>query len=68
MKKPNIFQQWPSGAICPVCKTSEQGECVLVPIDGTREGGIQRAIPVHRDCAVATNFNEQMGILYTSTK
>lgn len=39
-----------NNAICPVCKTNEDCETVLVPIPGTEKGGIMEARQVHKKC------------------
>ena len=35
---------------CPICGKNTDGECLLVPIDGTEEDNIMQAIPVHSKC------------------
>ena len=37
-------------AVCPMCKTNEDCETVLVPIPGTEEGNIMQARQVHKKC------------------
>jgi hypothetical protein len=64
MHKPNIFEHFPKDVVCPVCKTSEDTECLLIQIDGTDDDGICEGQPVHLYCAVATNFNKDMGLFY----
>jgi hypothetical protein len=64
MQKVRTFESFPVHDICPVCRTNNDGECVLVGIDGTGDGNIVEAIPVHLVCAVATNYNRSVGILY----
>lgn len=36
--------------VCPICKTQNEGEIVLVPIAGTKEGNLFQAIQVHTKC------------------
>jgi hypothetical protein len=36
--------------VCPVCKTNEDKEVILVPIAGTEEGNNIQAIQVHTRC------------------
>lgn len=33
-----------------MCKTSDDKECMLIPIDGTGDGKIEEGQPVHTDC------------------
>ena len=50
------FDSFPSWGECPVCKSSKDTPCVLVPIPGTEDGGNVEAKPVHLKCAEL--FNE----------
>ena len=57
--KPRTFDSFPENYVCPVCKTNDDGECVLL-IDDTRyvEGkNIKKTIPVHMACSVANRIN-----------
>lgn len=45
------FEKFPQGKMCPICGTNAAGECFLMPIDGTRNDGIEEAAPTHRACA-----------------
>jgi hypothetical protein len=36
--------------VCPICKTSEDKEIMLVPIFGTEEGNNIQAIQIHTQC------------------
>ena len=46
--KPKTFEHFPDDDICPICETGEDAECILIPIDGTKRGGIMyQSIPVH---------------------
>lgn len=38
------------GDICPVCKTANDAETVLVPIPSTEDGNIYEAKQVHKKC------------------
>jgi hypothetical protein len=44
------FKQFPETQTCPICKTSENKECVLAAIDGTQEGHNAQAQVFHLDC------------------
>jgi len=48
------FDSFPDIATCPICGTNKEGECFLLPIDGTEEGDICEAQPTHTACF---NFN-----------
>lgn len=47
----NYFKNFPQDATCPICGTNENGECFLMPIDGTERGNFCEAVPTHRICA-----------------
>lgn len=64
MKELRTFEAFPSTNKCVVCGTNENGDTVLVQVDGTKDGNIAEAVPVHLACAVATNYNKNVGILY----
>ena len=65
---PGTFEHFPADTTCPVCGTSDDGPCVLVGIDGTSDGSIQEAQPTHLACALATNYNPRIGLLYRRIK
>ncbi len=44
------FEKFPEKSKCPLCKTNEDKECILVAIHGTDEGNICQATPVHTEC------------------
>ena len=44
------FEHFPEDVLCPICGTNDDIECFLMPIDGTQEGNICQAQPVHLDC------------------
>ena len=64
-QKPKTFPNFPEDKPCPVCGTTVNGECLLVPIDNTYEGNITEAAVVHLWCALATHYHKDMGLLYT---
>ena len=47
------FEHFPEQSVCPVCKKSDDAECVLVPIAGTEDGNNIQAQPMHSDCLLA---------------
>ena len=61
------FDHFPEDKECIICGTSEDDKCVLIMIDGTTEGNIAQAEPVHLACAVASNYNKQVGVIYRKT-
>jgi len=58
------FDHFPEDKKCVVCGTNEDDQCVLVMIDGTGDGSIAKAEPIHLGCAVATNYKREMGLVY----
>jgi len=47
------FEHFPDfGAMCPICNTNEDRECVLIPLKGTEDGNIMEALATHSDCAI----------------
>lgn len=51
---------------CPICGTNNDGECFLMPIDGTEEGNICQAQPTHVSCIKLSmfRFNKEHGLIY----
>jgi len=45
-----IFNKFPEKEKCPICRTNEQGECVLIGIDGTQEDNNMEAKVFHLKC------------------
>lgn len=56
------FKNFPKEAICPICNTSKQGECVLIGIEGTKDGNNIEAKPFHLDCIELT-YNTEYRII-----
>jgi hypothetical protein len=42
--------------VCPICGKNTQKETVLIPIAGTEEGNIMKAMQVHLDCIDLTYY------------
>ena len=61
---PFWFEQFPENKLCPVCLTNDQGATVLIPIDGTSDGSISQATPVHLTCAIPKHHYRELKILY----
>ena len=60
--KPSLrtFDHFPEIAICPICRTNDDGISVLIPKTGTEEDGICEASPVHLVCAIPTCHETMM--------
>ena len=59
------FEHFPDDKLCPICKLSRDLPCILVPIDGTEEGNIEQANPVHALCLEdGWRMNESVGVIY----
>lgn len=53
--------------VCPICKTQNDGEIVLVGIVGTQDDGIIEALPFHLECIELTydpNAFRDYGLVY----
>ncbi len=61
------FKGFPKNDKCKVCGTNDDKPCVLVGIDGTSDGHIEEAIPIHVDC-VKLRFNSKVNVLYQSLR
>ena len=44
------FPNFPGTQLCPICNSNRNGECWLMAIDGTEDGGNVQAAPVHVEC------------------
>ena len=60
------FKHFPKDKVCPMCGTSEDKECTLIEIDGTSDGSICEAVPVHAECVRKGDlrFNREANIFY----
>lgn len=47
-----IFERFPTDSKqkCPICGTKKQAQCVLIPVDGTKDGGMMIAKCFHLEC------------------
>ena len=63
---PKTFTHFPSSAVCPLCGTSDDKECILVAIDSTQQGNISEAQPVHVACikSAILRYSPKTGIIY----
>ncbi len=55
------------GHLCPICKTDEEKETVLIPINGTQEGNIAEAEQFHLDC-ILLGYDKNLNIIYQHIK
>jgi hypothetical protein len=58
-----IFKNFPQDDICLICGKNTAGACSLVGMDGTQEGNIEQARPVHLNC-IELRLSAQTTILY----
>lgn len=61
------FEHFPESAKCPICKTNDDKKCCLIHIDGTAEGNICQAQPVHTECLSQFNnfrYSKAFNIIY----
>jgi hypothetical protein len=64
-----IFEHFPTEKECPICNSNYDSKCWLMVIDGTEEGSICEATPVHVDCTGEymigrMRYNKTHGIVY----
>jgi len=60
-----IFDYFPSHVRCFLCDKSTDAPCVLVPVDGTGDGMIIEALPIHTACLIeGMRVNFGLGIVY----
>jgi len=66
------FEHFPQGRkACPVCGTSDDKPCTLIPIDNTGDDRICEAVPVHVDCLSDNQimqYNRNVNIIYIRCK
>lgn len=61
---PRTFKHFPEDLKCPVCNTNDDGETVLVPIDGTEDGMNCEAQCIHLACCIPDHYIKDKKILY----
>ena len=54
----------PKGEPCPVCKTKDNKETILLAIDGTNDGQVERAMQMHADCIIALRIDRTGSFIY----
>lgn len=62
------FKGFPENTNCVICNTNDNKECILIAIDGTDEGNISQATPVHTSCLNKLRYYKQLKLIYTHTK
>lgn len=61
------FEGFPQESVCPICKTNENKECILISKDwtGSPNGWVCEAQPVHVDCMSEDGWSiSRNGIIY----
>jgi len=60
------FKHFPKDSTCKMCGTNDDKECILIPVDGTGDGKICEAIPVHVECIQKGDlrFSREVNIFY----
>jgi hypothetical protein len=67
LKENRTFDHFPPERKCPICGDSEDGECVLVGIQGTQADGNIEAVPVHLSCLSNPKrylYNRDANVIY----
>ena len=60
-----IFEHYPPKSDCFLCGENTDKPCVLIEVDGTGDGWIAQAEPVHVDCIISKlRVNREMGLIY----
>ena len=62
-KEPNLSSNWK----CPICKTNNKKEVVLIGIIGTEEDNIIQAEQFHLDC-IKLLYDKEHNLLYQKLK
>jgi len=57
------FKHFPKDVTCPLCGTNKDSPCTLVQIDGTSNGNIAEAIPIHIEC-ISLRYNKELNLFY----
>jgi hypothetical protein len=57
------FEHFPENAKCPLCGKGTDSECFLASIDGTQDGHISQAIPIHTEC-LYLSWNRDFRLVY----
>jgi len=59
------FKEFPKGKdnVCPISKTDENKECVLIAIQETIQDNIAEAGIFHLDC-IELLYNKEQGVIY----
>lgn len=58
-QEPNLSNDWR----CPICKTNDKKEVILIGITGTESGNNMQAEQFHLDC-INLIYDKEMNIIY----
>ena len=58
-----IFKEFPKDGKCPICKTNDNKECVLIGIIDTEKGNNIEAKVFHLDC-INLLYDKQHNVIY----
>lgn len=60
------FEEFPEDINCPICGTNDKDYCMLIGIDGTGDGRIEEATPIHVSCLLKNTFrfHKEIGVIY----
>jgi hypothetical protein len=50
VEEAHTFEHFPDNKPCPICGTTDDAPCVLVPMAWTQEGRNVEAVPTHASC------------------
>ena len=60
-----VFEHFPEESSCFLCGTNQDSPCVLVGVDGTGDGRIEEAEPLHIECLqTKLRINRGIGLIY----
>lgn len=64
------FEHFPEDDTCPVCGSGEDKECVLIEIQGTKQGNVAEAQPVHAECVDPSRmlYNRDVDVVYVTRR
>ncbi len=67
-----VFDKFNSNgdSVCPVCKTAEEKQTILIAMDGTEDDGVMEAKQYHLDCVELRqkDMGDESTILYMMVK
>jgi len=66
-----FFEHCPPGSSCFLCGKNTDTPCVLIGVDGTSDGSIEEAQPIHLRCLMDSKnwrINRGMAVIYGKRK